>query len=419
MTRDVWHHAAELRHRLYDILEHGSIGDRTGVIVGRLIALLIVVNLVAMTLESVPSLEARHASLFTAIEFLSLIVFTIEYGLRVWVAPEHDRHRHLSARRARWQFISSPLGVIDLLAVLPFWLALIVPADLRVVLVFRIVRFLKLARYSPAMRSLLDALYSERRALTGCFVLLVGATLFVASIMHVIERDVQPDKFGTIPDAMWWAIVTLGTIGYGDVVPITPLGRVIASFTIFLGLIMIALPIGIVSTAFADEIHRRDFVVTWSMVARVPLFAELRAGEIADIMRLLRAQQVEPGAIIARRGEPAHSMYFVATGEVEIELKEQRIRFGPGHFFGEVAVLRRARRSATVIATTRTRLLVLDAHDLHALMEREPRIAERIRDVVRSRIGRDIVTPRGDIVIEEIEDAETLDDPQGTPLGKV
>jgi voltage-gated potassium channel len=418
MTRDVWHQAATLRHRLYDILEHGSIGDRTGMIVGRLIALLIVVNLVAMTLESVPSLEARYASLFMAIELLSLIVFTIEYGLRVWVAPEHDRHRHLSARRARWQFISSPLGVIDLLAVLPFWLALIAPADLRVILVFRIVRFLKLARYSPAMRSLLDALYSERRALTGCFVLLLGATLFVASIMHVIERDVQPDKFGTIPDAMWWAIVTLGTIGYGDVVPVTALGRVVASFTIFLGLIMIALPIGIVSTAFADEIHRRDFVVTWSMVARVPLFAELRAGEIADIMRLLRAQQVEPGAIVARRGEPAHSMYFVAAGEVEIELKEQRIRFGPGHFFGEIAVLRRARRSATVIATTRTRLLVLDAHDLHALMEREPRIAERVREVVRSRIGRDIVTPRGDIVSEEIEDAEMLDDPHPTPSDK-
>ena len=89
----------------------------------------------------------------------------------------------------------------------------------------------------------------------------------------------------------------------------------------------------------------------------------------------------------------------------------------PGHFFGEVAALRRARRSATVIATERTSLLVLDAHDLHALMEREPRIAERIREVVRSRIGRDIVTPRGDMVVEEIEDAETLDPPLGKPLG--
>jgi voltage-gated potassium channel len=416
MAQDVWHRAAERRHRLYDILEHGPIAGRTGVIVGRLIVLLIIVNLAAMTLESVPSLEARYAPLFTGVELLSLIVFTAEYGLRVWVAPEHDRQRN--ARQARWRFISSPLGVIDLLAVLPFWFAWAVPADLRVLLIFRIVRFLKLARYSPAIRSLLDALYRERRALTGCFVILLGATLFVASIMHVIERDVQPDKFGTIPDAMWWAIVTLGTIGYGDVVPLTALGRVVASFTIFLGLIMIALPIGIISTAFADEIHRRDFVVTWSMVARVPLFAELRASEIADVMRLLRAQQVEPGVIIARRGEPAHSMYFVAAGEVEIELREQRIRFGPGHFFGEVAVLRRARRSATVVATARTSLLVLDAHDLHALMEREPRIAERIREVVRSRIGRDIVTPRGDIVLEEIEDAETLEEPHETPPGK-
>src|SRR5499427_8836542 len=203
------------------------------------------------------------------------------------------------------------------------------------------------------MRSLLDALYSERRALFGCFVILLGATLLAASVMHVVEGHAQPDKFGTIPEAMWWAIVTLGTIGYGDVIPVTVLGRVVASITIFIGLIMVALPIGIVATAFADEIHRRDFVVTWDMVARVPLFAQLPARDIADIMRLLRAQQVEPGAIIARRGEPAHSMYFVAAGEVEIALKEQRIRFGPGHFFGEIAVLRRALRSATARAVSR------------------------------------------------------------------
>src|SRR6185295_20292550 len=107
------------------------------------------------------------------------------------------------------------LGVIDLLAVLPFWLALIVPLDLRMVLVFRIVRFLKLARYSPAMRSLLDALYAERRALLGCFMIMIGASLVMATLMYLAEGKAQPDKFGTIPDAMWWAIVPLGTIGYG------------------------------------------------------------------------------------------------------------------------------------------------------------------------------------------------------------
>jgi voltage-gated potassium channel len=394
----------ELRHRLHEVLEHGPIGDRAGHWVSRLLVLLIVVNLAAVTLQSVPELELRYGAQFTALELFSLIVFTVEYALRMWVAVEHAPYRHSTAWKARMRYATSPAGVIDLLAVLPFWLAFALPAELKVVLVFRVVRFLKLARYSPGMRSLLDVLYAERRALFGCFVILVGATLLAATVMYLVERGAQPQKFGTIPDAMWWAIVTLGTLGYGDVVPVTALGRLIAAATIFAGLIMVALPVGIVATAFANEIHRRDFVVTWGMVAHVPLFAELNASEIADIMRLLRARQFEAGEVVARRGEPAHSMYFVAAGEVEIELKDQRVRLGTGHFFGEIAALRRTRRSATITSVTRTSLLVLDAHDLHALMEREPRIAERIREVARGRLGREVLTAQGDLITEELEE---------------
>jgi len=406
MRADHRHRAKEARYRLHEILDHGVVGDRTGQLISQLIVLLIIANLAAVTLESVPSLAQRYGFWFQAIEVPSLLIFTIEYGLRVWVAADYPPYSHLRPLMARWKFISSALGVIDLLAVLPFWFALIVPVDLRAFLVFRVVRFLKLARYSAGMNSLLEALYAERRALFGCFVMLVGSALFAASVMYLIERNAQPDKFGTIPDAMWWAIVTLGTIGYGDVVPITPLGRVVAGITIFVGLIMIALPVGIVATAFSQQIHRRDFIVTWSMVARVPLFADLKASDIGDIMQLLRAQYVEAGATITRRGEPAHSMYFIAAGEVQIDLKDRCIRLGAGHFFGEVAVLRRARRSATVTAATRASLLVLDAHDLHALMKREPQVAERIREVVRDRIGRDVITPQGDVIAEELEEAE-------------
>ncbi len=405
------------RHRLCEILDHGTIGDRTGRIVGQFIVLLIVINLVSVTLESVPDLSERYGLLFTVVELLSLVVFTVEYGLRVWVAADHPPYRHLGPRKARLKFVFSAPGIIDLLAVLPFWLAMALPADLRVLLVLRVVRFLKLARYSAAVHSLLEAINAERRALFGCFVILVGAALIAASAMHLIERHAQPDKFGTIPDAMWWAIVTLGTIGYGDVVPVTALGRVVAGITIFVGLIMVALPVGIVATAFSEQIHRRDFVVTWGMVARVPLFAELKASDIADIMRLLRAQQVEAGVVIARRGEPAHAMYFIAAGEVEIELKSKRVRLAAGQFFGEIAALRRARRSATATAVTRASLLVLDAHDLHALMDREPRIAERIREVVRNRLGRDVVTPQGDVVSEELEETEGLHGPANRSPG--
>jgi len=215
----------------------------------------------------------------------------------------------------------------------------------------------------------------------------MGAALVAASLMHLAEGKIQPDKLGTIPDALWWAVVTLGTIGYGDVVPITPLGKLVATGTIFIGLIMIALPVGIIANAFSEQIHRRDFIVTWGMIARVPLFAELDASEIADIMGLLRAQVVQAGETIVRAGDPAHSMYFVAAGEVEVALKKERLRLGVGQFFGEVAVLRRARRSATAVATTRTNLLVLAAQDLLALMKRDPRIAQRIEDVVEKRTG--------------------------------
>ena len=402
------HKVAKLRHRLYEILEQGPVGDRAGRLASRLIVALIVVNLVAVALESVPDLEARFSLIFFSIEILSLLIFSVEYGLRLWVAIEHPPDHHLGRRKARLKFATSALGIIDLIAVLPFWFTLFVPADLRVLLVFRVLRFLKFARYSPSMRSLLDVLYAERRALVGCFIILIGTALLMATVMHLVEGRVQPEKFGTIPEAMWWSIVTLGTIGYGDVVPVTALGKIVAGITIFAGLIMIALPVGIVANAFSEQIHRRDFIITWGLVARVPLFAELNASEISDIMRLLRARLVESGTVITRRGEPAHSMYLIADGEVEIERKNDRVRLGAGHFFGEVAVLRRTRRSATIVAVTSTSLLVLDAHDLHALMEREPRIAERIHKVVRSRLGDDRITSKGDILAEELNEADNI-----------
>jgi voltage-gated potassium channel len=402
MARDT---IKDLRRRVYLLLEQGPVGDDLSLWVDRFLVALILLNLVVVALQSVATLEARYALVFDVVEIFSLVVFTVEYALRLWASVEHGPHRHMHPLRARLKYVTSAAGLIDLIAVLPFWFALVLPADFRVVLVFRIVRFFKITRYSPAMRSLLEVLYRERRALFGCLVITLGIALVSATAMHLAEGRVQPDKLGTIPEALWWAIVTLGTIGYGDVVPVTALGKLIASGTIVLGLVVIALPVGIIATAFADQIHRRNFIVTWGMIARVPLFAELDAAAISDIMGLLRAQVAEAGEVVVRAGEPAHSMYFIAAGEVEVLLKKERLRLGVGQFFGEVAVLRRARRSATAIATTRTNLLVLDAQNVRALMSRDPRIARRIKDVVEKRVGREVIGPKGDIVAEEIEKA--------------
>jgi voltage-gated potassium channel len=176
----------------------------------------------------------------------------------------------------------------------------------------------------------------------------------------------------------------------------------VAGLTIFVGLLMVALPVGIVATAFANEVHRRDFVVTWGLVARIPLFSELTAAQIGDVIKILRAQKADKGTIIARRGEPAHSMYLIVDGEVEIKLHHKHVHLGAGDFFGEVAALKRARRSATVVAVRSTRLLALDAADLHGLMDREPQIAARIWDAARTRLGDEMETATGDILAAEL-----------------
>jgi voltage-gated potassium channel len=391
----------ELRHRVYLVLEQGPVGESVSRFVDRLLITLIVANLVAVVLQSVPAIDARYALIFDIVEIVSLVVFTVEYALRLWSAPEHVPYRQIKPARARLKYALSPEGLVDLIAVLPFWFGFILPADLRVLQVLRIVRFFKIARYSPAMRSLLDVLYSERRTLFGCLIISLGTALVAAALMHLAEGKVQPDKLGTIPEALWWSIVTIGTIGYGDVVPVTVIGKFIATATIFFGLVLMALPVGIIATAFADQVHRRDFIVTWGMISRVPVFAELDAVEITEIMELLRAQVAHAGEIIVREGEQAHSMYFIAAGEVEIVLGKEKLRLGTGQFFGEVAVLSRSRRSGTVRAITRTNLLVLAAPDLHALMQRDHEIAQRIKDVVEKRTGRKVVKAKGNVTMEE------------------
>jgi voltage-gated potassium channel len=365
---------------------------------------LIVVTLAATVVESVPELAKAYTLPLNAIEWTATLVFSLEYAARVWSAAEHPLLKR-GAFFGRLRFVTSFSGLIDLAAILPFWLSVFIASDFRILLVLRLVRFFKLTRYSPAMRSLLDALYSERRALGGCFVILFGTAVIAAALMHLAERAAQPDRFGTIPDALWWAIVTLGTIGYGDVVPVTALGRVLAGLTIFAGLLMMALPVGIFATAFANEVHRRDFIITWGLVARIPLFRTLTASEIADVMAMLRAQKVDSGTVIARRGEAPHAMYLIADGEVEVKLRHKHLRLGTGQFFGEIAALRRTRRSATVTAVTPTRLLVLDALDLHALMDSQPALAARIEEAAREKLGHALNTPDGDLMSEELADA--------------
>lgn len=390
-----------LCRRVYDLLEHDTVPHTPSARLAHGIIAVVIINVSVMVLASVPEFNAQFGRLFIAIEIASLAIFALEYAARFWSAAGHAPVREMSPWRARLDYATSSLGIIDLVSVLPSGVALL-GNDRPALVLVGMLPFFKLARYSTAMRSLLAAIHAERRTLFGCLVILIGAVLTLATAMYAVEHDAQPDKFGSIPLAMWWAIVTLGTVGYGDVVPVTAMGKTVASFAIVGGLMMIALPVAIISSAFANEVRRHDFIVTWSMLARVPLFEHLRATEIADIMRLLRAQTIGAGEILVRRGEPASSMYFIADGEVEIELPTQRVRLADGSFFGEIALLQRTQRSGTITALRKSNLLALDAQDFHALIARAPKLAAHVQEVVKARLADTAQAQKGDIGADEI-----------------
>jgi len=402
--------ALSLRRQAYLLLEASNPSSS---FVDHFLVTLIVANIAAVVFESVPSIESAYAYEFHIFDMFSIAVFTIEYVLRLWVAVEIPAIRQRGSVIGRITFASRPSMLIDLLAFAPSYLVFIFPAlDTRMLRLFRLFRFLKLVRFSPAMTTLSRALYEERRALIGALVLMIGTAVFSGAIMHAIEGRAQPDKFGTIPDAMWWALATLTTIGYGDAVPITPLGKLFGACVMIFGLGLFALPIGIIATAFVNEIHRRDFVVTWGMVARVPLFSALDAGSISEIMNIMRTRMVQAGTVIAARGDEAEGMHFIADGEVQIKLPHRVLKLGPGDFFGEMTLLKKVLRLGTVTASSRCHLMMIDAADFDSLMHRNDELRERITAVADERLA-DWGDETGDVLEEEMDQARAPVRPMG------
>ena len=367
-----------LRRRVYLALE----GSHSSGLAGRLVEIglvtLIVANVVAFTLQSVPEIREASPDFFRIFEAVSIGVFSLEYLARLWCAPEDPLLDDSQPLRARLKLALRPMMLIDFIAVAPGYLALFGPMfDLRFLRLIRLFRLLKIARYSPALSTLAQVIVDERRALFGALLLELCAVVFAAAVMHAVEGRVMPQAFGTIPDAMWWALETLTTVGYGDVVPVSGLGRIVAGITMIVGVGLLALPVGIVATGFVTTIHRRDFVITFGMLARVPLFAGFDAAVLGEIMDLLRAQSVPAGGMISARGERADAMYFVVSGQAEVELPTHKVAFSAGDFFGELALLRDTMQSATIVARAPTRLLTLSAEDFSSLMRKHPALEER------------------------------------------
>jgi len=376
---------AGLRRVVYDIVEPGSKPYGLAIAFDRLSIIVILASIACAVLATEPSIGPDWQRNLMDAEYGFGALFLIEYALRLWTAPEHPLLAKLGRWQSRLELAAQPLLILDFLGVLPFVLTLAAPERHETILTLQVVRFFRLARYSPALATVGRVLASEWRALVASGVIGLGMLLVAGTVMHLIEREAQPDRFGSVPAAMYWAVVTLATVGYGDVVPVTPLGKIATGAVIVAGLIFFALPVAIIASGFLAEIRRRDFIISYGMVARVPLFAGLDAAAISELASMLKARKLPRDAVVIRKGDDAESMYFIANGEVEVVLPDRTVRLHQGDFFGEMAVLGRTKRTATVIARQPCELLVLDAADVLKFIEQNPRVDAAVREAMAAR----------------------------------
>ncbi len=246
-----------MRKRAAELLEQGHYNDRPSRVLNLLLILLIFLNVIAIILGSESDFYERYKRPLWAFEVFSVLVFTVEYFARVWSAVDLQEFADKRPILGRLRYMLTPMALIDLVAILPFYLSLYVSFDLRFLRVVRMLRLLKLTRYSPALGALLDVIQQEAEALLAAFVVLLLMLVFSASGIYLLEGDIQPDTFGSIPSSMWWSIVTLTTVGYGDVVPVTTGGKVFAGLIGLIGIGMIAVPAAILASGFAECIHER------------------------------------------------------------------------------------------------------------------------------------------------------------------
>jgi len=382
-SRNDRHYNSLMDHRrLYGLLQPGN--QEAGAWIWRGVHhTLVAAGIAVMLALTVADWRVAYGGLLTDAFDLIAALFVGDYLLRLLAAPGRPGAEHRGTARSRLSYAISLAGVFDLLAAVPGLIAL---PDSRDATLIGFVWVFKYVRYAPGLSILERVVANARHALLSVLLGLAIVLLAAASIAYLLERDTDP-AFSSIPAALWWAIVTLTTTGYGDVVPHTVPGRMLAGIVMVCGIMVFALMAGILATGYAEEMRRQEFLRTWDLVAKVPFFHNLGATLIAEVARLLRARDYPASAVIVRRGEPGDCMFFIADGEVEIELRPKPLRLEAGSFFGELALLTGAPRNATVVAARPCTLLTLDIVDFFELLGRQPELARVIHEEASQRLG--------------------------------
>jgi voltage-gated potassium channel len=322
-----------------------------------------------------PAYEAAHHYV-DALLWGCLAFFVFEWVVRL---------RHAVSNGRGSAYALSGRGLVDAGGAIAVPLAMMLGVNHRSAWLLGVFWMFKVVPGIPGLRQLRRVLVVESGPLLSVFLFFL-MVLFMSSVAEFyLEHDVQPAGFGSVPAALWWAVATLTTTGYGDVVPITPLGRLIAAVVMICGLGVFGLWTGILATGFAAETRRDNFLKTWESVSKVPFFAALGPAAIADVTQMLRTIDLPARTMIIRKGQVGDCMYFIASGEVEVDLPGKKVALGDGAFFGEMALLGNNLRSANITTTQVSKLLVLDLVDFRLLMARHPDLAATIDTEARRR----------------------------------
>jgi voltage-gated potassium channel len=368
-----------LRARIWGLLDptsHGHVARR----VRALEILLILIGIFSVSAGTVDSVAPAARAVAASVTGIVAVLFLVEYLVRLWIAPEHPHLHSTTEARSRLRWVVSANGVVDLLAVIPAVAAAFGGARLGAASasVFVLLWVLKLATHAPGVGLIARVFHNERSALGAAAALFMIVLFSAATIARWLEGERQPEQFGSIPAALWWAVVTLTTTGYGDVVPQSALGRVVGGLVMLCGIAVLALLAGILATGFAEEVRRREFVRIWDLVARVPFFADVGAIAITDIVRRLRSRSYPAGAMVIRNGAVGDSMFFIVAGEVEVRIGPRTRALRAGDFFGEMALLDRKPRSADVVTVTPCTVLVLNVAEFYQLAGQQPALIAAI-----------------------------------------
>ena len=246
----------KIRFRIFQIIEPAKSNDRFSKIFDRSILLLIILNMIAVILESFSSLAGHYQKYFDNFELVSIVIFTTEYLLRIYTAEY--LYRESSGWKDIVKYLFTPMAIIDFAAIIPFYLPMIIPIDLRFLRILRltrILRILKINRYTKSLTLIMNVLKRKKEQLMVTLFVTFLLLLLSSSIMYHLESDSQPDAFPNIIASFWWAIATLTTVGYGDVYPITVMGKFLSAIIALLGIGIVAIPTGIISSGFIEELE--------------------------------------------------------------------------------------------------------------------------------------------------------------------